>query len=283
MKNLYTKARAKINLNLIVLNKRKDNYHNIKSIFQRINLYDEIYIEKTNTGKIEIQTNINEIENENNIIYKAYYKLKEKYENITGVKVTLKKKIPMQAGLAGGSADCASFLLAMNKMFKLKLSKEEIEEIGKSLGADVVPCLQNTPVLAEGIGEKITKIKSKFKYYIIVIKPKSNCNTKEMYTKIDNLKNKKQIDNTNKIIKGLKEKNIKLIAKNLYNTFEKAINEKFKINEIKNELIKQGAEGTLLSGSGSSIFGIYENKEIAKKAYKNLTNKYETYYCIAKN
>ena len=121
MEQVYIKARAKINLNLEVVGKREDNYHNISSVFQKINLYDELYIRKTETGNLEIKTNIEELNNKENIIYKAYVVLKEKYKNITGVEVTLNKKIPMQAGLAGGSTDCASFIVGMNRLFNLKL------------------------------------------------------------------------------------------------------------------------------------------------------------------
>ncbi len=149
LKGIYTKARAKINLTLEVIGKREDNYHNIKSVFQKINLYDELYIQKTKTNEIKIRSNTKELNNKKNILYKAYEKLKETNPNITGIEVRLNKKIPMQAGLAGGSTDCASFLLGMNQLFDLKLSKEEIKNIGKSLGADVVPCLYNKAVLAE--------------------------------------------------------------------------------------------------------------------------------------
>ena len=134
MEKIYIKARAKINLSLEVLNKRKDNYHNIESVFQKINLYDEIWIRKIKTNKFKMITNVYEINNKENIIYKAYRVLKEKYKNITGIEVKLNKKIPMQAGLGGGSTDCASFIIAINKLFDLKMSKKEMEEIGKKLG-----------------------------------------------------------------------------------------------------------------------------------------------------
>ncbi len=245
MEEIYTKARAKINLNLEVVGKREDNYHNIKSIFQKINLYDELYIKKIPTDSFELQTNVEELNNKENIIDKAYRKLKENYKGITGIQVKLNKKIPMQAGLAGGSTDCASFLLGMNQLFDLKLSKAEIENIGKSLGADVVPCFYNKAVLAEGIGDRITPIHTQFKYYIIIIKPTISCNTKEMYQKIDEQdrakQNKIQQENTNKIIQALENNKIELLAHNLYNKFEEVIEEKQKVLELKKELIKQGA------------------------------------------
>ena len=283
MEDIYVKARAKINLNLEILNKRQDNYHNIKSVFQKINLYDEIYIKKTNSNDIEIQTNVESLNNEENIIYKAYKKLKEKYKKITGIKVILNKKIPMQAGLGGGSTDCSSFILCMNKLFNLKLSKEEIENIGKSLGADVVPCFYNRALIAEGIGDEITTIDTNFKYYIIIIKPDFCCNTKEMYEKIDKQNQINKIDTSNEIIKGLQNENIQLIARNLHNIFEDVIHEKKLINNIKEEFTKNGAIGSLMTGSGSCIYGIFENKQLAKKAYKKLKQKYQTYICTSYN
>lgn len=241
MEEIYLKARAKVNLNLEVLEKRKDNYHNIQSVFQKINLYDELYIKKTKTGKIEIDTNINELPNEENIISKAYKVLKNKNEAITGVSVKLIKKIPMQAGLAGGSTDCASFILGMNKLFDLKLTKMEIEEIGKNLGADVPPCFYNKAVKAEGIGEIITPINTNFKYYFVIIKPKVSFSTKEMYQKIDDQKKVYTLEKTNNIKQALEQQKLELLVQNLYNTFEDVIPNKDIIQNIKNELIEQGA------------------------------------------
>lgn len=240
MEEIYRKARAKINLSLDVLGKRADNYHNIESIFQKINLYDELYISKTQTNEIEIETNVSELNNKENIIYKAYQLLKERYKEITGVHVKLKKKIPMQAGLAGGSTDCASFLLGMNQLFHLKLSKAEIEEIGKSLGADVVPCFYNT-VKGEGIGEIITPIHTNLKYYLVIIKPTICCSTKELFEKIDKQRNRKQSNQSNKIKEALEQNQLEIVANHLYNVFEEVIEEKELIQTIKEELIQEGA------------------------------------------
>ena len=216
MEEIYIKARAKINLNLEVLGKREDNYHNIKSIFQKINLYDEIKIKKLKIDKFKMITNIKELNNEENIIYKAYKKLKEKYEQIKGIEIKLNKRIPIQAGMAGGSTDCAAFIVAMNKLFSLNLSKEKMKTLGKELGADVVPCFYNRAVIVEGIGDIVTKIDTNFKYYIVIIKPEISCNTKEMYNRLDE-KEIKQKDTTKKIIKALENHDIKILSNNLYN------------------------------------------------------------------
>jgi len=280
MEKIYSKARAKINLNLLVLDKREDNYHNLKSVFQKVNLYDELYISKTKEDGIKIKSNIESLNNDENIIYKAYIRLKEKYKNITGVKVVLNKKIPMQAGMAGGSTDCASFVLGMNKLFELNLSDSEIIDISKSLGADVVPCLYNRALLAEGIGDKVTIIKTDFKYYIVIIKPNISCDTKQMYRMLDGQNEEVQKDNTDKIIKGLENNNVKNITDNLYNVFETAISN---IDMLKEELKNNGALGSLMTGSGSCVYGIFDDKIKAKNAYRILKNKYLTYICTSYN
>lgn len=243
MEKIYSKARAKVNLTLEVLGKREDGYHNIRSIFQKINLYDEIWIQKTNTNTIEIKTNQEELNNPENIIYQAYQYLKKKYEKITGICVKLHKKIPMQAGLAGGSTDGASFLRAMNQLFDLKLEKEEIEAIGKSLGADVVPCLYQQAVMAQGIGDIITPIDTTFQYYMVIVKPKLACSTKKMYQRIDVQKTINQPNTCDKMIQALEQNQLEGVAKNLYNRFEEAMeeNDRIEIEKIKKELIQQGA------------------------------------------
>lgn len=283
MKKIYIKARAKVNLNLEILGKREDNYHNLESVFQKINLYDEIYIKKIQTDDFKLNINVKELDTKENIIYKAYVKLKEKYKTITGIEVTVNKKIPMQAGMAGGSTDCAAFIIAMNKLFDLKLTKKEMEALGKSLGADVVPCFYNKAIKAEGIGDIITNIDTDFKYYMVIIKPKIACNTKEMFQKLDTEEDIQQLHTSENIIKALENKDIYLLANNLYNVFEEVIQEKEIIQDIKKELIKNGALQALMTGSGSCVYGIFKDKQSAKNAYIALKDKYLTYICVSYN
>ena len=280
MEKIFVKARAKINLNLIVLGKREDGYHNIKSVFQKVNLYDELFLSKTDTADIEFVTNKDEINTPDNIICKAYYKLKEKY-NLSGVKVMLNKKIPMKAGMGGGSADCASFIIAMNKLFDLKMAQKEMETIGSELGADVVPCLYDGAILAEGIGDIITPIDAFCKFYLVIIKPQMNCNTKEMYKKIDGSNLVSPVDTTDKIIQGIKSNHIEQISANLCNSFEGVVENVDLIKNIKNELLNNGALGSLMTGSGSCVFGIFEHKKRAKMAYETLQKDHETYICTS--
>ena len=284
MDKIYLKTRAKINLTLNVLNKRPDNYHNIESIFQKISLYDELFIEKNNSDHFELTCNIKELENESNILFKTYTKLKELYPVISGVSVKLIKNIPMQAGLGGGSTNCAGFIKGMNLLFDLDLSKDNMISIGKNLGADVVPCMYNT-VKSEGIGDIISPFESNLKYYILVVQPDFKCNTKIMYDKLDNTSNLNQNFYTNDVINILKNGETKDLKNKLYNVFEYAIEQENLLDNLKNDFITSGAIDSLLSGSGSCIYGIYSNKDDIKKAYKFMKNKYNYnfYKCVSYN
>lgn len=285
MDRIYAKARAKVNLTLNVLDKREDNYHNIETVFQKINLYDEIYVEKRVEDGIGIISNIEELNNENNIMCKAYVLLKKKYgDKIGGVQVHLTKHIPMQAGLAGGSTDCASFILCVDKLFDLHLREEELIQFAQKLGADVPACMYDVAVKGEGIGEKITKISTKMKFYIVLVKPEAACDTKIMYERIDS--HESELDqkyDSDKMIEALEEENIEKIARYLYNVFEKVIEHTELIEKVKRDLIDLGALGSLMSGSGSCVFGVFRNKEEAKKAYKIMKQNYKTYICLSYN
>ncbi len=278
MKDIIIKAYGKINLNLLVTGKRSDGYHNIKSIFQRISLFDEIHITKTQTSGIEILSNVDTIINENNTICKTYELLKEQF-GVSGVNVELTNTIPMQAGLGGGSADSAGFIIGMNKLFDLNMTQKDMENIAKRIGADVVPCLYNGAMIAEGIGDIITPINKNLNMSIVIIKPPMSCSTKEMYRKIDELNSDYLTDTTEKIIEGFNSNSIEIVARHLYNQFENVVENKELINTLKEELLNNGALGSLMTGSGSCVYGIFDNFEIANKAYDFLKNKYEVYIC----
>lgn len=280
MKKVYLKAYAKINLFLQVLNKRDDGYHEIKSVFQRIDLYDEIYILKTNNNNdFILETNVSEINNENNIIFKAYKKIQEKYHVVKGIKVILKKNIPMQAGLGGGSSDCASFILGINKLFNLKMNNSEICDLAKGLGADVVPCLYNGANLVTGIGDIVEPLNSLLNFHLLIIQPGFANSTKEMYKLIDEKKIKEKNYNEQfiNVINALQEKDIYKLANNLYNTFEEVCPNKEIVQKIKNELCKNGALGSIMTGSGSCILGIYDSKKQLLSAAQKIVGKYKTY------
>jgi len=284
MNSIYLKARAKINLTLNVLEKRPDNYHNIESVFQKISLYDELFIEKSDDEYLKLECNLKNLENQSNILYKAFDTMKAEFPKISGVNVKLIKHIPMQAGLGGGSTDCANFILGINTLFNLNAPEEKLIEIGRSLGADVVPCMFNL-VKSEGIGDIVTKIKSNLTYYVLLMKPDFTCNTRIMYEKIDENPNLTQKYNTDEVIEILKNGDVEDLKGKLYNVFEKVIEQNNELNKIKQDFLTSGAIDTLLTGSGSCVYGIYADKDDANEAYEYLNKKYnyKIYKCISCN
>ncbi len=266
------RAYAKINLYLNILNKRKDGYHNLKSIFDFINLYDDITVRKANCFKLIC--NDKSLENEDNIIYKTYLLLKAKYPIIKGVKVTLEKRIPKEAGLAGGSSDAATFIDLVRQLYDLNISEPEIKELTSKIGADVLPCYYQKTSLVSGFGNEVEIIKNNLKYYLVVIKPNLNCSTKEMYQLLDK-KKRTERKTINQLMSALEKGSVKGVAKYLYNDFEKVVD----IKEIKEHLIVCGALNALMSGSGSSVFGIFDSYHNAQNAYDELKDLYECYIC----
>lgn len=282
MEQIYKKAKAKINLSLNVLEKRKDHYHNIESVMQILYFYDELWIERTNKEGITIKCNNQEIKEEENIIYKAYWLLRKKYQ-ISGVKVKLIKKIPTQAGLGGGSADAATFLKGMNELFSLGISMNELEVLGIELGSDVPTVLHQGCILAKRKGEELERVHTNLKYYIILIKPDISFSTKEMYQKIDfQEKNMTQKFVSKELKQALERENIEQACHYFYNVFEDVSQNKI-IEMIKNDLKEQGALVNQMTGSGSCVFGIFKEKEQAKNAYHRLKTKYEKCYFTIPN
>ncbi len=280
---MKAKAYAKVNLNLIVTSKRKDGKHNLESVFHKIDLFDDIEIIVNNTDKCVIKSNKKELEKEN-LIYKAFDHIKTEYPQVGGVDVNLVKRIPMQAGLGGGSSDCSTFIKMINELFNLKMSKKKMHDIAFELGADVVPCLYDYPVKATGVGHLVKKIDSKLEFYLVLVKPSINCHTGEMFNKLDSIKIKNKCmlkQTTRNIIKSLENNDLVLLSNNLYNSFEEVVDEG--ILDIKKELIETGAINSLLTGSGSCVFGIFVNEKDALKCFEKLKNKYETYICKSIN
>lgn len=280
MENLYIKSRAKINLTLNILDKRPDNYHNLESVMQIIGLYDELYITKNNTNTFTFSCDVEILDNSDNIICKTYNIMKEKFDCITGIDVKLLKHIPFEAGLGGASSDCAAFLIALNKLFNLNLTTTQLIDIAKLISADAPACLNRGAILATGIGENIELIDSNMKYYIVIIKPEINFSTPKMFQIFDELNLKSEKNNSSTIISALKSGNISLLSKTLHNSFEDVLSKDSEVFTLKNLLIDNGAVATLMSGAGSCVYGIFDNKEIAKSAYNILKKSYNVFYTI---
>lgn len=267
MNSISLKALAKINLGLDVLNKRSDGYHEVRMIMQTINLYDELVIQKSNTRQITLKTNLSYLPiNENNLVYKAANLLMEEFKLTEGVHIDLQKHIPVAAGLAGGSSDAAATLVGMNELFQLNLSKNELMKRGASLGADIPYCILRGTALSEGIGEILTPIPPMVDCFILIAKPDIHVSTKFVYENLI-LDHSLTHPNIQNIMNGIRCKNLNEICNNLGNVLESVTIPHYPvIQEIKSLMIKSGARGALMSGSGPTVFGIFDNHETAVAA-----------------
>ncbi|NLM42487.1 MAG: 4-(cytidine 5'-diphospho)-2-C-methyl-D-erythritol kinase [Clostridiales bacterium] len=268
----YTeKAPAKINLAIDVLRKRSDGFHEVKMIMQSIALFDIISLRPVLDGRIVVTSNSKEIPiDSNNIAYKTAAYLKHRYNVKAGVEIYIEKNIPVSAGLAGGSTDAAAVLKLLDKAWKLKLSKSELLDIAKKLGSDIPFCITGGTALAEGIGEKLTTIKPMPECFILLAKPDIEISTKEVYEAIDqeNITKRPDID---AIIEAIEAQDLATMGKELCNVLEYVTIKKCPIiSDIKDKLIEYGALGSVMSGSGPTVLGIFQDQSLAYEAYDHI-------------
>ncbi|GAA0069757.1 4-(cytidine 5'-diphospho)-2-C-methyl-D-erythritol kinase [Clostridium sardiniense] len=278
---MKAKAYAKVNIALDVIGKREDGYHLLRMIMQAIDLYDEILIEKIDKG-IRINCNKPYVPtDERNLAYKAAKLFMDKFNIKSGVNITINKNIPVSAGLAGGSTDCAAVLKLMNKMFKTNLSNQELMDLGVKLGADVPYCIIGGTALCEGIGEKITKLKSFKDKILVLVKPPFGVSTKVVYQEFD-LSKVVFHPNVEGLIKNIEEGNLKYVASNMKNLLENVTLAKYKeIISIKQSMIECGSIGSMMSGSGPTVFAFFDDMVKAQKCYDIMKKKYKD-VCITR-
>lgn len=282
MNSIELKSRAKINLSIDVLGKREDGYHLVEMIMQTIDLYDIIKIKALETEEIIINSNTLDIPlNENNIVYKAIELIRENFSIKRGVEVFIEKNIPIAAGMAGGSSNAAAVLVGLNELWNLNLSNEELKELGFKLGADVPFCIEGKTALAQGVGEKLTYIKGLSEdISILVCKPELFVSTKEVYEGLD-LENIKNRPNNQYLIKCLENNDIESLSKNMVNVLETVTSKKHtEINDIEKIMNENNALGSMMSGSGPTVFGIYKNEEDALRGKRELLKKYKQVYVV---
>ena len=282
MNSIELKSRAKINLSIDVLGKREDGYHLVEMIMQTIDLYDIIKIKALETEEIIINSNTLDIPlNENNIVYKAIELIRENFSIKRGVEVFIEKNIPIAAGMAGGSSNAAAVLVGLNKLWNLNLSNEELKELGFKLGADVPFCIEGKTALAQGVGEELTYIKGlSDDISILVCKPELFVSTKEVYEGLD-LKNIKNRPDNKYLIKCLENNDIESLSKNMANVLETVTSKKHtEINDIEKIMNENNALGSMMSGSGPTVFGIYKNEEDALRGKRELLKKYKQVYVV---
>ena len=283
MNSITLKSRAKINLSIDVLGKRQDGYHLVEMIMQTIDLYDLIEINEKDNDQITIKSTSDEIPLDcNNLVYKAANLIKKTFNINKGVEIHIKKNIPVAAGMAGGSSNAAAALVGLNKLWNLNLSNQQLEKIGLKLGADVPFCINGGAVLASGIGEELTPIKGLTKdVCILVCKPDLFVSTKEVYECIDS----KDIDkrpNNKFLIECLKNEDTRQLAENMFNVLEGVTMDKHPvIQQIKDIMTNNRALGAMMSGSGPTVFGLYENREDAVKCKAILEKQFKQTFVVA--
>ena len=267
--DISLKALAKINLGLDVVRRREDGYHEVRMIMQTIQLYDRLDIKRTQEPGIQIQTNLSFLPvNENNLIYKAAKLLMDEFSITDGVSVKLDKRIPVAAGMAGGSTDAAAMLIGVNRLFSLGLTKRQLMERGVQIGADVPYCIMRGTALAEGIGEALSPLPPMVKCPVLVAKPSISVSTKFVYQnlKLDDTTIHPDID---RLIDDIKAKSLHDIAAHMGNVLETVTIPNYPvIDEIKKHMLSNGAVGAMMSGSGPTVFGLFDDEDTAKKAYK---------------
>ena len=274
MNQIELKALAKINLGLDVLGRRENGYHDVRMVMQSIYLYDEVKIEKTEAPGIALASNLSFLPTgEGNIAYKAAQLLTEEFEIGEGVKITLNKHIPVAAGLAGGSSNAAAVLFGMNRMFRLGLTQDELMARGVRLGADVPYCIMRGTVLAEGIGEELSVLPAMPKCTVLIAKPPVSVSTKVVYEALD-AKEIVEHPDIDGIIEGLKKHSLKQVAACMGNVLEDVtIPMHPVIDRIKQEMIDAGALNAMMSGSGPTVFGLFESRAAAREAQRRIREK----------
>lgn len=271
MDEMTLKALAKINLGLDVVRRREDGYHEVRMVMQTIHLYDRLTMKKSRTPGIRIRTNLSFLPvNENNLVYRAGKLLMDEFGITEGVSVTLEKRIPVAAGMAGGSTDAAAMLYGMNRMFGLHLSRHQLMERGVKIGADVPYCIMRGTALAEGIGEKLTPLPPMVKCPVLIAKPSISVSTKFVYQnlKLDDTTRHPDID---ALLKDIDTKNFDGLCHDMGNLLETVTIPHYPVIEkIKEQMIKSGAAAAMMSGSGPTVFGLFRDEETARRARSDM-------------
>ena len=262
MKNLQLKAPAKVNYRLDVLGKRADGYHDLRMIMQRVDLCDEIEISLSERPGIRVACGRAGVpDGPGNIAWRAADALLKLSGREVGIDISITKKIPVAAGLGGGSSDAATVLMGVNELLELGLSDERLMEIGVKLGADVPFFIFKKPALAEGIGNLLTALDQVPELWVVLVNPGIHCSTAWVYQNLQ-LTRKEDAAIVSRSYGSLDE-----VCAVLANDLEPVTFARFPaVQELKELLIKQGARGALMSGSGSTVFGLFADESSARCA-----------------
>lgn len=271
--HLRLKAYGKINLALDVLGKRPDGYHEVRMIMQTVGLHDRIDLYCKEEPGIRIETNLFYVpDNEQNLAYRAAALLMDEFQIKKGLYIRLRKFIPVSAGMAGGSSDAAAVLFGVNKMFHLGLSLEELMKRGVTLGADIPYCLMRGTALSEGIGEKLTRLSPMPQCQVLIAKPGISVSTKTVYEDLDAMElTKEQHPDIDGMLRAIEAGNLREVAGRFGNVLELVTGRSYPvISQIEQVMMEKGAVNAMMSGSGPTVFGLFDNPTAAKAAYEAL-------------
>lgn len=276
MQQITIPTYAKINLSLDVVGKRENGYHDLKMVMQSVSLHDDVTVERTDGTEISLTCNVPHVPcNESNIAAKAALRFFEALGKREGLRIHLEKRIPMAAGLAGGSGNGAGVLLALNEMYDHPFSSKRLREIGLAVGADVPFCLLGGTALAEGLGEVLTPLPPLPDCAILLVKPRFNISTVRVFTQL-NWRAVRYHPDTAGLIRQLKAGAVGSTARHMYNVLETVTAaEHPEICAIKSQMIDLGAEGSIMSGSGPTVFGIFTDEQKAQAALSRFSQQYE--------
>lgn len=282
MRETNERAYAKLNISLDIVGKRPDGYHDMVMVMQSVSLCDELCIRLNDTGELSAVSDLHFIPNdERNLAVRAARQfLDAAGEPGQGVEISMKKRIPVGAGMAGGSADAAAVLRSMNRLYGGRFSTAELEEIAAGIGSDVAFCVAGGTALAQGRGELLTRLPDMPECYFAICKPGFSISTPELFRSIDSAPLRHHPD-TAGILESLDRGELEGICRRLYNVFEDVSDRRIKtVGEIKSRLLDCGAAGAVMTGTGSAVFGIFTDAATARKAQSALLREYR-FCCVA--
>lgn len=282
MRETNERAYAKLNISLDIVGKRPDGYHDMVMVMQSVSLCDELCIRLNDTGELSAVSDLHFIPNdERNLAVRAARQfLDAAGEPGQGVEISMKKRIPVGAGMAGGSADAAAVLRGMNRLYGGRFSTAELETIAAGIGSDVAFCVAGGTALAQGRGELLTRLPDMPECYFVICKPGFSISTPELFRSIDSAPLRHHPD-TAGILESLDRGELEGICRRLYNVFEDVSDRRIKtVGEIKSRLLDCGAAGAVMTGTGSAVFGIFTDAATARKAQSALLREYR-FCCVA--
>lgn len=268
---MLLRALAKINLGLDVIGKREDGYHEVKMVMQTIQMYDLLRMDKSPKPGIRLTTNLPYVPcDKRNLVYQAAQLLMEEFHVDQGVEMKLEKFVPVSAGMAGGSSDAAAALVGVNRMFHLGLTTEQLMDRGVKIGADVPYCVMRGTALAQGIGERLTALPPMPECFVLIGKPGINISTKTAYENLnlDLIERHPDIDG---MVESIQRGDLQGVTSRMENVFEIGIIPKYPvIGQIKEHMLRHGALNAMMSGSGPTVFGIFDNEDKVMEACMSL-------------